>query len=104
MSLTVLRRCSYTYTQTVKTNVAGRNVQYVVTKKEEEWWPRLTKEKVKSPHIQIDWAKWKDEDDDEASNPFDTNGMNGMVRDALVFPPGVPAHREEAAVNPLFRA
>eukprot|EP00331_Platyophrya_macrostoma_P011923 CAMPEP_0176410178 /NCGR_PEP_ID=MMETSP0127-20121128/2914_1 /TAXON_ID=938130 /ORGANISM="Platyophrya macrostoma, Strain WH" /LENGTH=183 /DNA_ID=CAMNT_0017789649 /DNA_START=60 /DNA_END=607 /DNA_ORIENTATION=+ len=28
-----------------------------------DYWPRLTKEKVKSSFIQIDWNKWKDEDE-----------------------------------------
>lgn len=37
--------------------------------KDSEYWPRLTKDKAKNPHIQIDWSKWVDEDEeDEESN------------------------------------
>ncbi|KPI87649.1 hypothetical protein ABL78_3247 [Leptomonas seymouri] len=30
-------------------------------------WPRLTEEKTKHQNITIDWSKWKDEDEDDAS-------------------------------------
>jgi hypothetical protein len=29
-----------------------------------DFWPRITKEKVKNQFIVIDWAKWIDEDDE----------------------------------------
>ena len=32
---------------------------------DKEYWIRLTKEKTKNPHLQIDWGKWVDEDDEE---------------------------------------
>ena len=34
--------------------------------KEEEYWPRLIKEKGKLPWIQVDWSKWVDEDEEDS--------------------------------------
>jgi len=35
-------------------------------KKESNYWKRLTKEeKKKYAHIQVDWTKWVDEDEEE---------------------------------------
>ena len=70
-----------------KWNTKGRNVIMSISKKDkeqEEWWPRLTKEKGKNPLITIDWAKWKDPDsEDEGANDdpmggMDMNAMGGM--------------------------
>jgi hypothetical protein len=47
-------------------NLKGRNVSFRIIKKEddrEEYWPRLTKDKVKNSKITIDWSKWVDEDE-----------------------------------------
>lgn len=61
-----------------KWNTKGRNVFLSISKKDkeqEEWWPRLTKEKIKNPLITIDWSKWVDPDEeDENPNP---TGMGG---------------------------
>ena len=49
-------------------NTKGRNIIINLSKKakdEEEWWPRLTKSKNKSPFITIDWARWREPDDEE---------------------------------------
>ena len=32
-------------------------------KEQEEWWPRITKEKVKNQFITIDFNRWVDPDD-----------------------------------------
>ena len=52
-----------------KWNVKGRNVIINLSKKDkdqtEEWWPRITKEKIKNQLISIDWSRWKEPDDDE---------------------------------------
>lgn len=45
---------------------------------EKEYWPRITKDKVKSQYIQIDWNKWKDEDDEGAAAQPDDLGDFGM--------------------------
>ena len=66
-----------------KWNTKGRNILINLSKKEksdEEWWPRLTQSKSKNPFITIDWARWKeadDEDEDEkaASGGFGAGGM-----------------------------
>eukprot|EP01084_Bolivina_argentea_P162993 283599_1 len=46
----------------------------------DEYWTRLTKEKVKNAHIQIDWNRWKDEDEAEEGDTgdFGAGGMPGM--------------------------
>ena len=65
-------------------NTKGRNIILVLFKKEkeEEYWPRITKEKIKNPHIQIDWSKWIDEDEEDAKNAneeeFNPNMMNNF--------------------------
>ncbi len=65
-----------------KWNMKGRNVILNIVKKdqEDEYWPRITKEKIKHPHIKIDWAKWVDEEEqNEApadSGEFDPDNMN----------------------------
>ena len=48
-------------------NTKGRNIIFNITKKnqDKEYWPRLTQDKTKNQHIQIDWSKWVDEDDEE---------------------------------------
>lgn len=54
---------------------------FTLAKKEEGWWPRVTKEKVKLAWLKIDFDKWKDEDDDgEEDKPdnYDQAGMQGM--------------------------
>ena len=51
-----------------KWNTKGRNIIMNVAKKEgddSDFWPRLTKEKMKHPHIHVDWDKWVDEDEEE---------------------------------------
>ena len=61
-------------------NTKGRNVIVTLSKKEqeEEYWPRLQKEKVKNSRIQVDWSKWVDEDEvEDADDPsgFDAQQM-----------------------------
>ena len=49
-----------------KWNTKGRNIILNIKKanEEAEYWPRLTKEKLKNSQIQIDWSRWVDEDDE----------------------------------------
>lgn len=69
-----------------KWNTKGRNILINISKKDkeqEEWWPRITKEKVKNQQITIDWDKWIDPDDEpeEDKGPggdFDPSMMQGM--------------------------
>ena len=71
-----------------KWNTKGRNILINVAKKdkEEEEWPRITKEKVKNQHITVDWAKYKDPDDsgdedkkDDGMGDFDPTQMQNMM-------------------------
>ena len=69
-----------------KWNLKGRNVLLYISKvdkEEEEWWPRITKDKIKNQNISIDWARWKDADDEEepegkGNADFDPSLMQGM--------------------------
>lgn len=54
-------------------------------KEAEEYWPRITKDKLKNPHIKVDWAKWIDQEDegkkqahgmDEDWDPEQMNNFN----------------------------
>ena len=50
-----------------KFNTKGRNPIITLSKKEkeEEYWPRITKDKVKNSRITVDWGKWVDEDEED---------------------------------------
>jgi len=66
-------------------NTKGRNVTFRLAKlddDQEEYWPRLTKDKAKNQKIQIDWSKWVDEDEvDKAADLPDDDGMQGFGGD-----------------------
>ncbi|KEG15676.1 hypothetical protein DQ04_00011430 [Trypanosoma grayi] len=38
-------------------------------------WPRLTRDKERNPHIQVDWSRWKDDDDEGADDGEDGGGL-----------------------------
>lgn len=66
-----------------KINTGNGNHIYMVLRKaeaEEEYWPRLTKEKLKYHYIKTDFDKWVDEDEqDEVNDEEDLmGGMGGM--------------------------
>ena len=67
-----------------KWNTKGRNVIFSLAKedKEAEYWPRITKEKVKNSRITVDWSKWVDEDEEdeapEMGGDFDPSAMQGF--------------------------
>ncbi|KAI3403076.1 SBA1 [Candida oxycetoniae] len=65
---------------------SGNHIYMVLRKKklQEEYWPRLTKEKLKYHYIKTDFDKWVDEDEqDEVKDDADLmGGMGGM--------PGMP--------------
>ena len=52
---------SRTALQKSKITIGDRSVVLVLAKKDAsgEYWSRLTKDKVKSPYIKVDWNKWK---------------------------------------------
>ena len=53
-------------------NTKGRNIilNLVKSNQETSYWPRLTKDKVKNAHIQADWGKWVDEDEESEAKPL----------------------------------
>ena len=65
-----------------KWNTKGRNIILNIVKKnpDQEYWPRLSKDKIKNTHIQIDWSKWVDEDEESEAKPlgddWEGNNMN----------------------------
>jgi len=63
---------------------SGRNIQYVIPKKEVgPFWPRLLKSDKKVHWVKIDFNKWKDEDemseDEGGATKFDFNDMMGQM-------------------------
>ena len=61
-----------------KWNDKGRYLIMNIVKKDQdadEYWPRLTKEKVKNPHLKVDWSKWVDEDDEGGDEDQLAGGM-----------------------------
>ncbi|GBE78480.1 HSP20-like chaperone [Sparassis latifolia] len=66
-------------------HLTSRSITLALRKKEKkaEYWPRLTKEKVKTPFIKTDFGKWVDEDEQDGekvdlSDDLDMGGMGGM--------------------------
>ncbi|GAA5974180.1 hypothetical protein JCM11641_003310 [Rhodosporidiobolus odoratus] len=65
-----------------KRALSGKSLKVVLQKKtpKEEYWPRLTKEKVRLNWLKTDFALWRDEDeqDDEPETAADDFGGGGM--------------------------
>ncbi|GMM49701.1 Hsp90 cochaperone [Starmerella bacillaris] len=61
-------------TKTFKTQ-QGVLVELKKQKKQEEYWPRLTKDSKRKPYIKTDFDKWVDEDE---QNPQEENPMAGL--------------------------
>ena len=63
-------------------NIKGRNIMFTIVKNDddqEEYWPRLTKDKIKNQKIAVDWARWVDEDEvADAPAPKDDGDMQGF--------------------------
>ncbi|CAN3365491.1 co-chaperone protein Sba1p [Diutina catenulata] len=60
----------------------GSHILFVLrkAKAQEEYWPRLTKDKLKHPSLKTDFDRWVDEDeqDEHADDEDDMAGMGGM--------------------------
>lgn len=66
-------------------SLTSRHLALRLRKKElkAEYWPRLTKEKVRNAFIKTDFSKWVDEDEQDGEkaaldDDFDMGGMGGM--------------------------
>ncbi|GAA5948831.1 hypothetical protein JCM21900_003442 [Sporobolomyces salmonicolor] len=60
--------------------LSGKSLYLVLRKKtpKDEYWPRLTKDKVRLNWLKTDFSKWKDEDEQEDEEPeADDGGMGG---------------------------
>ncbi|RIA96255.1 HSP20-like chaperone [Glomus cerebriforme] len=70
--------------ETAKRSTTARNIFLVLEKAEQKqgYWPRLQKDKTKIPFIKTDFARWKDEDDDEDEGGPDP--MGGMDFSSLM--------------------
>ncbi|GAA5898625.1 p23/wos2 family protein [Sporobolomyces salmoneus] len=85
----------YEPVEVLRKDLRGKSLLLVLKKKEmkEEYWPRLTKDKIKSNFIKTDFNLWKDEDeqDDEPVEAADEGmggGMGGMPPMGMGGPPG----------------
>ncbi|KAI6105175.1 HSP20-like chaperone [Pisolithus croceorrhizus] len=63
--------------------LSDRSYFIILRKKEKnaEYWPRLTKEKVRNAFIKTDFSRWVDEDEQDSVDPAlddDFGGMGGM--------------------------
>ncbi|KAJ9101242.1 hypothetical protein QFC21_003461 [Naganishia friedmannii] len=63
-----------------KKSVSSRAIVLILRKKQmqAEFWPRLTKEKVKNNWIKTDFSKWVDEDEQEEAEEVDQSQFQGM--------------------------
>lgn len=63
----------------VRKTITGSHIFLVLIKKDldEEYWPRLTKEKIKYTNIRTDFDKWVDEDEQDEQEAED-DPMAGM--------------------------
>ncbi|GAA5869980.1 hypothetical protein JCM16303_001860 [Sporobolomyces ruberrimus] len=81
--------------EVLRKDLKGKSLFVVLKKQEmkEEYWPRLTKDKVKLNFLKTDFNLWKDEDEqeDEAPEAADegmAGGMGGMPPQGMGGPPG----------------
>ncbi|KAL0219208.1 hypothetical protein P9112_004861 [Eukaryota sp. TZLM1-RC] len=69
--------------ETSKYHVSGREVRFILMKKdtEAEFWPRLTKEKIKQHWLGIDWNHYVDEDEEkpEDTGAFDMSQFQNLA-------------------------
>ncbi|ODV88941.1 hypothetical protein CANCADRAFT_131263 [Tortispora caseinolytica NRRL Y-17796] len=63
-----------------KKAVTGRGLSFILRKKkaQEEYWPRLTKEKAKYHFIKTDFDRWVDEDEQNEVAESDLDPMGGL--------------------------
>ncbi|KAH8552818.1 HSP20-like chaperone [Umbelopsis sp. PMI_123] len=70
-----------------KQHLTARNLQMVIYKKGGEsagYWPRLLKSSQKVNFLKTDFAKWKDEDDDDEEDVNPADQFGGMDFSSLM--------------------
>ncbi|KAJ1023136.1 hypothetical protein NDA16_003289 [Ustilago loliicola] len=67
-------------TEASKTHLNSKCLYAVLRKKtaKEEYWPRLTKDKVRLHNVKTDFDKWVDEDEQNDAEEDLSDGMGGM--------------------------
>jgi len=79
-----------------KWNVNGREMQFILVKKEEgPYWKRLLKEDKKYQHITVDWSKYVDEDE-EAEEGDKGLGQDWNPENMKGFGGGGPEEEEDS--------
>ncbi|CAG8433841.1 9604_t:CDS:2 [Ambispora gerdemannii] len=68
-----------------KRSQTGRHIFLVLDKAEhgQSYWPRLTREKIRLAFLKTDFAKWKDEDEEESGDPAQ-DALGGMDFSSLM--------------------
>lgn len=64
----------------VRQTTTGSHIFLVLVKKDldEEYWPRLTKDKIKYRNIRTDFDRWVDEDEQDEQVEEDLSNMGGL--------------------------
>ena len=80
-SLFYSTRYTLTAIQLSTKRLTSRSLNVVLRKKElkSEFWPRLTKEKLKTPFIKTDFSKWVDEDEQDGNPTKDDEDFVGGI-------------------------
>ncbi|CAO1635293.1 unnamed protein product [Sympodiomycopsis kandeliae] len=70
-----------------KISQTSKSLYLVLRKKEkkEEYWPRLSKDKIRLHNVKTDFDKWRDEDEQDEFEDLGDGGMGGMGG----MPPGM---------------
>lgn len=63
-----------------KISQTSKSLYLVLRKKEqkEEYWPRLSKDKIRLHNVKTDFDKWRDEDEQDELEDLGDGGMGGM--------------------------
>jgi len=60
--------------------VRDRNIELLLKKEEEQYWPRLLKETTKMHWLRVDFNKWKDEDESDDEMGGGGGNFEDMMR------------------------
>ncbi|RUP17645.1 HSP20-like chaperone [Jimgerdemannia flammicorona] len=76
-----------------KQHLTARNLHFIIYKKGKMgYWPRLLKNKNKPHFLKTDFAKWRDEDDeDDEAGPEGQDAFGGMDFSSIMNSAGGPA-------------
>mmetsp|Transcript_9154 Transcript_9154/g.14865 ORF Transcript_9154/g.14865 Transcript_9154/m.14865 type:complete len:212 (+) Transcript_9154:46-681(+) len=73
-----------------KYKVKPRNIEFLLSKKEEGFWPRLLEDKtLQRTNVKVDFDKWVDSDDEGQDEGFQNEGMDNIGGMMGGGPPGM---------------